>query len=91
MLTSLLLDSQTSPSNAAVREESRTRLQDALETMNPIDREVLLLRHFEHLSPRETAEVLGLHEKAAGMRYVRALQRLREILDSLPGGLSAFR
>ena len=51
-----------------------------------LDREVLVLRHFEQLSPAETAQELGIKEKAAGMRYVRALRRLREILNHLPGG-----
>ncbi len=91
MLSSLLLDSQTSPSGVAAREEARAGLEAALETMDDLDREVLMLRHFEQLSPRETAIVLNLQEKAAGMRYVRAIRRLREILEVLPGGLSAFR
>jgi len=59
--------------------------------MDPIDREVLALRHFEQLSPAETAQVLSIKEKAAGMRYVRALKRLKEILASFPGGLTEFR
>ena len=63
--------------------ELKVRLQDALNSMDPIDREVLALRHFEQLSPSETAQVLGINEKAAGMRYVRALRRLKEILSSL--------
>ena len=90
-LSSLLVDSHTSPSNAAAREELKTQLQEALETMNGIDRDVLMLRHFEQLSPTETALVLQIEEKAAGMRYVRAIKRLREILEALPGGLTAFR
>jgi RNA polymerase sigma-70 factor (ECF subfamily) len=54
--------------------------------MDALDREVLALRHFEQLSPAETARVLGIKEKAAGMRYVRALRRLKEILTSLSDG-----
>ncbi len=91
VLSSILLDSHTSPSGTVAREEVRARLQDALETMDEMDREVLVLRHFEQLSPVETSQVLGIQEKAAGMRYVRALKRLREILGALPGGLSGFR
>ena len=53
--------------------------------MDALDREVLALRHFEQLSPAETARVLGIKEKAAGMRYVRALRRLRDILNSIGG------
>ena len=48
--------------------------------MDALDREVLALRHFEQLSPAETAQVLGITKKAAGMRYLRALKRLKEIL-----------
>jgi RNA polymerase sigma-70 factor (ECF subfamily) len=55
--------------------------------MDPLDREVLALRHFEQLTPAETAQLLGIKQKAAGMRYLRALKRLKEILTSLPGGL----
>jgi RNA polymerase sigma-70 factor, ECF subfamily len=53
--------------------------------MDPIDREVLALRHFEQLTNGETARVLGLRESAASQRYARALLRLKEILTSLPG------
>ena len=52
--------------------------------MEPLDREVLALRHFEQLNNRETAHAMGVHESAASKRYVRALKRLKEILR--PGG-----
>ena len=54
--------------------------------MDPIDREVLALRHFEELSNAETAQVLGLQKSAASNRYIRALKRLKDLLESLPGG-----
>jgi RNA polymerase sigma-70 factor (ECF subfamily) len=53
--------------------------------MDPIDREVLVLRHFEELSNVETAQVLDLGEAAASHRFVRALKRLKAILTSVPG------
>ena len=86
-LAAQLMGHLTQPSAAAVRAEIKVRLQEALNQMDPLDREVLALRHFEHLSPRETADVLGIKEKAAAMRYVRALRRLKSILTALPGGL----
>ena len=55
--------------------------------MDPLDREVLTLGHFEMLSNEETAQVLGLKKSAASKRYIRALRRLRDILAELPGGL----
>ena len=77
--------SLTSPSQAAIRDETYRQLEEALESMDPTDREVLALRHFEELSNGEVAEVLGIQEKAASIRYVRALRRLKGILTRLPG------
>jgi RNA polymerase sigma-70 factor (ECF subfamily) len=84
-LAAQLLGHLTRPSEAAVRAERKVQLQTALNAMDPIDREVLALRHFEQLNVSEAAAVLGIKEKAAGMRYVRALRRLKEILTSLGG------
>jgi len=80
-----LVGDWTSPSQAAVRGEKLTIVQDAIENMDPIDREVLALRHFEELTNAEVAEELDIQPKAASIRYIRALQRLRSILSDLPG------
>jgi RNA polymerase sigma-70 factor (ECF subfamily) len=84
-LAGYLVGHLTSPSRAAMRAEMSDRLEAALETMDPIDREVLALRHFEELSNCEVAEVLGIQQKAASIRYVRAIKRLGEILSRLSG------
>jgi RNA polymerase sigma-70 factor (ECF subfamily) len=86
-LAEQLMGRLTSASRAAVRAETRLRIQDALNDMDPTDREILVLRHFEDLTNAETARVLGLQESAASKRYLRALKRLKEILSILPGGL----
>jgi RNA polymerase sigma-70 factor (ECF subfamily) len=83
-LAAQLLGRLTTPSQAAVRAELQLRVQEALDSMDAIDREVLALRHFEQLSNAETAQVLGLSEAAASNRFVRALGRLKGILTSLP-------
>ena len=70
----------TTPSMAAMRDERKVRLQEALDQMDPMDREVLALRHFEQLSNVEAAAELGINTAAASKRYVRALRRLKEIL-----------
>ena len=75
----------TSPSRAAARAETGARLQEALDRMDPIDREVIALRHFEELSNGEVAEVLDIKKQSASSRYVRALKRLKEILAEVPG------
>lgn len=90
-LAAQLLGHATRPSEAAIRAEIKIRLQEALNAMDPMDREVIALRHFEQLTPVESAHVLGIKEKAAGMRYLRALKRLKDILASLPGGLKELR
>src|SRR5262245_43220823 len=87
-LAHALLAGLTSPTQAAVREEMRLRLQEALNSMDPIDREVVVLRHFEELSNVEAAEVLGIEPPAASKRYIRALRRLKAILDAVPGFFS---
>ena len=82
-LANLLLSRLTSPTEAAVRAERQLRLQEALNGMDPLDREILALRHFEELSNAEAAAVLGLTKTAASNRYVRALGRLRDILSAI--------
>jgi RNA polymerase sigma-70 factor (ECF subfamily) len=84
-LAACLLASGTSPSNAAARTESFGKLEGALEQMDTLDREVLALRHFEELSNTETADLLGIQPAAASKRYVRALARLKQILETIPG------
>jgi RNA polymerase sigma-70 factor (ECF subfamily) len=86
-----LIGRLTSPSVAAVRDEIKIRLAQALDMMDSTDREVLTLRHFEQLTNAEAAEVVGIQERAAAKRYLRALERLKIILSELPGGLSELR
>lgn len=74
----------TSPSQAAMRDERMVQLRQALEEMDEIDREVLALRHFEELGNNEVAEILGLQKTAASNRYIRALKRLKEVLEQFP-------
>jgi RNA polymerase sigma-70 factor (ECF subfamily) len=88
-LAAQLLGRFTSPSATAVRAEMKLRLQEALDSMDPIDREVLTLRHFERLNTAETAQELGISDEAAKKRHIRALKRLKDILTHMPGGPGA--
>jgi RNA polymerase sigma-70 factor, ECF subfamily len=88
-LAAQLLGQHTSPTQAAVRAERMMRLQEALNTLDAMDREVLSLRHFEELSLAETALSLGIEESATAKRYIRALKRLKATLANMPGGLDS--
>jgi RNA polymerase sigma-70 factor (ECF subfamily) len=89
-LAAQLLGKLTTPSQAAMKAELKLRVQHALNSMDALDREVLTLRHFEQLTNGETARELGLSPAAACNRYVRALERLRGILNDVPGGLGGI-
>lgn len=84
-LAAQLLGRLTTASAAAMRAELQIRLQETLNAMDPIDREILALRHFEELSNGEIATVLDLSKAAASNRYVRALKRLKDDLSQIPG------
>ena len=79
-----LIGAFTSPSGAAARADMLKLVQTAIEQMDPMDREVLALRHFEELTNSEVAETLGIEQKAASIRYIRALRRLKGILAQMP-------
>jgi len=79
-LAGQLCDPQLTPSAAATWQETLRRFQEAVERLDDIDREIILMRHFEKLSNQEAAEVLGLTSAAASMRYLRAVRRLRVLL-----------
>jgi RNA polymerase sigma-70 factor (ECF subfamily) len=86
-LAAMLLGRLTSPTRAARRAEVQRKIQDALDTMDALDREIITLRHFEELSNEESAKVLGLSKSAASKRYIRALKRLKDALGGLEGAL----
>lgn len=80
-LAAHLVAQLTSPSQVVERAEQIRALEVSLNEMNELDREVIALRHFEELSNTETAEVLDINPAAASKRYLRALKRLREIMQ----------
>lgn len=84
-LAGRLLGRVTSASRVVSRAETRRLLRDALDRMDPVDREVIALRHFEELTNDEAAVVLGLTKSAASKRYVRAMVRLKAVLSETPG------
>ena len=90
-LVARLTAGATGPATAAGRAEIKARLDEALGQLDAGDREVIALRHFEQLTSAEAAQVLGIQERAAAKRYLRAMDRLREVLAALAGGLTELR
>ena len=80
-LAAQLLGKLTSPSHVAIKTEMRLRLQEVLDCMDDVDREVIALRHFEQLDSQEVADVLEMSKSGASSRYIRAMQRLKEELS----------
>jgi RNA polymerase sigma-70 factor, ECF subfamily len=91
-LAAQLCDREMTPAEAATWRELERRFQAAIEELDERDREVVLMRHFEQLTNSEVAQALQLSEPAAGMRYMRAMRRLRTLLADLDsssaGGVS---
>lgn len=85
-LVTCLAGTNTSPSGVAVRNEMTERVRAAIENLPELDQEVLALRHFEELTNSETAGILGIEPKAASMRYIRALERLKEQMGNRIAG-----
>ena len=79
-LGGVLADGQLTPAAASIRREIEQRFLTALQELGDDDRDIILMRHQEHLTNSEVAEALGLSQPAAGMRYLRALRKLREVL-----------
>lgn len=79
-LAAQIADHELTPAANAVRQELHRRFLQALEQMAEDDRELLIMRHVEQLTNSEVADILGLSQPAAGMRYLRALRRVRELL-----------
>ena len=81
-LAALLKDAELTPAAATLRKEMEERFLAALSQLEDNDREMVIMRHFEHLGNGEVAQALGLSAPAAGMRYLRAIRRLRELLGT---------
>ena len=82
-LSSLIVDSLSSPSHIAMKAELRAAVHESLLQLDEVDREVLMLRHFDGLSTAEAGQVLGLSKSGAGKRYLKALNALRDIMDKV--------
>jgi len=80
-LSERLLARDSSPSNHVIRQELRDRLQAALAKLAANDREILVMRNLKQMPAVEIAAVLGIKEGTVRVRHLRALERLRALLD----------
>lgn len=80
-LAAQFIDQELTPASAAMQQELQHRLHEAIGELDEDDREIVLMRHFEQLSNQDVAALLQLTEPAASMRHLRALRRLRELLQ----------
>ena len=80
-LAAHIVAQMTSASGVFQKAQQIDALEKTLSEMNDTDREVIALRHFEELSNIEAAKVLGIAPEAASKRYIRALKRLKEIMQ----------
>lgn len=83
-LAAQLCDRELTPAAVATQREIAQHVQGAIELLDDRNREIILMRHYEQLSNQEIAEALDLTEPAASMRYLRALKKLRKLLDGNP-------
>jgi RNA polymerase sigma-70 factor (ECF subfamily) len=80
------MDPELTPAARATQREMAHRVQACIAELEEHDQDILLMRHYEQLSNQDVAAVLGLSEPAASMRYLRALKRLRAVIESRPAG-----
>ncbi len=79
-LAAQVCDPNITPAAAATQQEMVKRVEQAISQLGEQDGEIIVMRHYEHLNNQEVAQVLGLTEPAASMRYLRAVRRLRTLL-----------
>lgn len=82
-LAAQLVDPELTPAAAATQHEMAQRVEAAIAKLADQDAEIIVMRHYEHLTNQEIAVALELSEPAASMRYLRAVRRLRELLGEV--------
>ena len=81
-LASLLGDSKITPAAAALQKELAKKIEHSISQLEERDSEIIIMRHYEHLTNQEISKILNLSEPAASMRYLRAIRRLRELMQT---------
>ena len=82
ILVDRMMPVTATPSEQALRQEMRSRVQQAISQLPPRDHEIIVLKHLEELNVSEIAAVLGIEQEAVYSRYRRAVQRLHRLLSN---------
>ncbi len=85
-LASVLGDSNLTPAAAALQKEIAVRIENSITKLESKDSEIIVMRHYEMLSNQEIAQILELTEPAASMRYLRAIRKLKAIMQDESSG-----
>jgi RNA polymerase sigma-70 factor (ECF subfamily) len=80
-LAGILQDADLTPAAESLKKEMVRRVEQAIANLDDRDSEIVVMRHYEQLSNYEIAAALGLSEPAASMRYLRAIRRLKVMLQ----------
>ena len=89
-LAGLLGDNRLTPAAEALQKEMARKVEEAITKLEEKDCEIIVMRHYEQLSNQEIATILDLTEPAASMRYLRAIRRLKTILNDGSDGSFAL-
>jgi RNA polymerase sigma-70 factor (ECF subfamily) len=77
-------DDGLTPAAMLLKKELANCFSTAVDQLPEEAREIILMRHAEQLTNSQAAELLGLSEPAASMRYLRALRQLKSLLGGTP-------
>jgi RNA polymerase sigma-70 factor (ECF subfamily) len=80
-LAALLGDPKLTPAAAVLQAEMARKVEESIALLDEKDSEVIVMRHYEHLTNQEIGQLLDLSEPAASMRYLRAIRRLKLVLQ----------
>lgn len=62
------------------REENASKVQKALDKLDDLEKQIIILHYFEDMTGREIAQIVGIKEGNLRVKTHRALKKLKEII-----------
>ncbi len=87
-IAAIIGDDRLTPAAAALQKEIAASVEKAITQLDEKDSEIIVMRHYELLTNQEIATAMGLTEPAASMRYLRAIRRLKAVLQEITSDTS---